>query len=150
MHDYPPLGNAHVACVKRRSSAANPEEKNHDHPNQSSCHRHRCFGGIGAAVAERLAKDGFTVVVNYAGNGASAAAVTPRTCYASAWQANITAKSAIISIRTFLTSLLFLITREIWPQKSQPEIWPKRPSIFTDGWLILIVRYACPREPGPN
>ena len=32
-------------------------------------------GGIGAAVAERLAKDGFTVVVNYAGNGASAAAV---------------------------------------------------------------------------
>src|SRR5258706_7207361 len=32
-------------------------------------------GGIGAAVAERLAKDGFTVVVNYAGNAASAAAV---------------------------------------------------------------------------
>jgi 3-oxoacyl-[acyl-carrier protein] reductase len=32
-------------------------------------------GGIGAAVAERLAKDGFTVVVNYAGNSASAAAV---------------------------------------------------------------------------
>ena len=32
-------------------------------------------GGIGAAVAERLAKDGFTVVVNYAGNAASAQAV---------------------------------------------------------------------------
>src|SRR6476469_6736579 len=31
-------------------------------------------GGIGAAVAERMAKDGFTVVVNYAGNSASAAA----------------------------------------------------------------------------
>jgi len=30
-------------------------------------------GGIGAAVAERLAKDGFTVVVNYACNAASAA-----------------------------------------------------------------------------
>ena len=30
-------------------------------------------GGIGAAVAERLAKDGFTVVVNYAFNAASAA-----------------------------------------------------------------------------
>ena len=29
-------------------------------------------GGIGAAVAERLAKDGFTVVVNYACNAASA------------------------------------------------------------------------------
>jgi 3-oxoacyl-[acyl-carrier protein] reductase len=35
-------------------------------------------GGIGATVAERLAKDGFTVVVNYAGNAASAAAVVAR------------------------------------------------------------------------
>jgi 3-oxoacyl-[acyl-carrier protein] reductase len=35
-------------------------------------------GGIGTAVAERLAKDGFTVVVNYAGNSASAAAVVAR------------------------------------------------------------------------
>jgi 3-oxoacyl-[acyl-carrier protein] reductase len=35
-------------------------------------------GGIGAAVAERLANDGFTVVVNYAGNAASAAAVVAR------------------------------------------------------------------------
>src|SRR3984957_3885823 len=34
--------------------------------------------GIGAAVAERLAKDGFTVVVNYAGNAASAEAVVAR------------------------------------------------------------------------
>jgi NAD(P)-dependent dehydrogenase (short-subunit alcohol dehydrogenase family) len=35
-------------------------------------------GGIGAAVAERLAKDGFTVVVNYSGNAASAQAVVAR------------------------------------------------------------------------
>ncbi len=35
-------------------------------------------GEICAAVAERLAKDGFTVVVNYAGNSASAAAVVAR------------------------------------------------------------------------
>ncbi|MER8710458.1 SDR family oxidoreductase [Mesorhizobium sp. M1088] len=35
-------------------------------------------GGIGAAVAERLGKDGFTVVVNYAGNAASADAVVAR------------------------------------------------------------------------
>ena len=35
-------------------------------------------GGIGAAVAERLAKNGFTVVVNYAGNAASAQAVVAR------------------------------------------------------------------------
>ena len=35
-------------------------------------------GGIGAAVADRLAQDGFTVVVNYAGNAASAQAVVAR------------------------------------------------------------------------
>jgi 3-oxoacyl-[acyl-carrier protein] reductase len=35
-------------------------------------------GGIGAAVAERLGRDGFTVVVNYAGNSASAEAVVTR------------------------------------------------------------------------
>jgi 3-oxoacyl-[acyl-carrier protein] reductase len=32
-------------------------------------------GGIGRAVALRLAKDGFAVVVNYAGNAAKAEAV---------------------------------------------------------------------------
>ncbi|AZN96780.1 SDR family oxidoreductase [Mesorhizobium sp. M9A.F.Ca.ET.002.03.1.2] len=35
-------------------------------------------GGIGAAVAERLGKDGLTVVVNYAGNAASAEAVVAK------------------------------------------------------------------------
>ncbi|MGX9427016.1 MULTISPECIES: SDR family oxidoreductase [Bradyrhizobium] len=34
--------------------------------------------GIGAAVAERLARDGFTVVINYAGNAKSAEAVASR------------------------------------------------------------------------
>jgi 3-oxoacyl-[acyl-carrier protein] reductase len=34
--------------------------------------------GIGAAVAERLAKDGFTVVINYAGDAKSAEAVASR------------------------------------------------------------------------
>jgi 3-oxoacyl-[acyl-carrier protein] reductase len=32
--------------------------------------------GIGAAIAERLAKDGFTVVINYSGNAAPAAELT--------------------------------------------------------------------------
>src|ERR1700730_13163923 len=36
------------------------------------------YGGIGAAVADRLAKDGFTVVVNYSGNAGSAQAVVAR------------------------------------------------------------------------
>ena len=35
-------------------------------------------GGIGAAVADRLAQDGFTVVVNYTGNAAAAQAVVAR------------------------------------------------------------------------
>src|SRR5580658_10016485 len=35
-------------------------------------------GGIGAAVCERLARDGFTVVVNYAGNTAPAEALVGR------------------------------------------------------------------------
>jgi len=35
-------------------------------------------GGIGAAVCERLARDGFTVVVNYAGNAAPAEALVGR------------------------------------------------------------------------
>jgi 3-oxoacyl-[acyl-carrier protein] reductase len=35
-------------------------------------------GGIGAAVCERLARDGFTVVVNYAGNTAAAEALVAR------------------------------------------------------------------------
>jgi len=33
-------------------------EKDHDHANQSSCHRHRCFEGH----RRRLAKEGFTVL----------------------------------------------------------------------------------------
>src|ERR1700678_4059425 len=35
-------------------------------------------GGIGAAIAERLARDGFTVVVNYAGNAAPAEALVAK------------------------------------------------------------------------
>src|SRR5579859_7846065 len=34
--------------------------------------------GIGAAIAERLAKDGFTVVINYSGDAKSAQAVADR------------------------------------------------------------------------
>jgi len=34
--------------------------------------------GIGAAIAERLGRDGFTVVVNYAGGAAAAEAVAAK------------------------------------------------------------------------
>jgi 3-oxoacyl-[acyl-carrier protein] reductase len=36
------------------------------------------FHLLGTVLGERLAKDGFTMVVNYAGNSASAAAVVAR------------------------------------------------------------------------
>ena len=42
-------------------------------------------GGIGAAVAERLARDGHAVVVNYAGNAAAAEALVRGIEAAGAW-----------------------------------------------------------------
>ena len=49
--------------------------------------------GIGAAVAERLAKDGFSVVVNYAGSEAEAAALVNK--ITSAGGRAITAKADV-------------------------------------------------------
>jgi 3-oxoacyl-[acyl-carrier protein] reductase len=56
-------------------------------------------GGIGAAIAERLGRDGVTVVVNYAGNAASAEALAGRIEAAGgravAAQADIAAPAAV-------------------------------------------------------
>ena len=51
----------HLALINRRSPTADIKERDHDHPIQQSRYRH-----------------GFTVVVNYAGNAASAEAVVAR------------------------------------------------------------------------
>ena len=55
--------------------------------------------GIGAAVAERLAKDGFSVVVNYAGSEAEAAALVNK--ITSAGGRAITAKADVSKGTTF-------------------------------------------------
>src|SRR5258705_2060191 len=78
MRNYPPLGKVHLACVKRRSSTPNPRRKIMTTPTNRVAIVTGASGVIGAAVAERLAKDGCTVVVNYVGNSASAAAVVAR------------------------------------------------------------------------
>src|SRR6267378_709787 len=78
MRNYPPLGKVHLACVKRRSSTPNPRRKIMTTPTNRVAIVTGASGVIGAAVAERLAKDGCTVVVNDVGNRASAATVVAR------------------------------------------------------------------------
>jgi len=47
----------------------------HEECGWQGCHRYRASGGIGRAIAERLAQDGISVVVNYGTSAAEAASV---------------------------------------------------------------------------
>src|SRR6478672_1066846 len=78
MADYPPYKNGHLVLTSRRPATAKPRSENMTNQSNRVAIVTGASGGIGAAVAERLARDDFTVVVNYAGNAASADAVVAR------------------------------------------------------------------------
>src|SRR3984957_13091754 len=78
MPDYLVARKVHSLFTGRRTPGADTRRRDMTTQTQKVAIVTGASGGIGAAVAERLAKDGFTVVVNYAGNAASADAVVAR------------------------------------------------------------------------
>src|SRR5277367_6431974 len=74
MTDYPLSGKLHLV-VSRRSPARAHRRRSMANPSNRVAIVTGAAGGIGAKVAERLARDGLTVVVNYAGNAVPAEAL---------------------------------------------------------------------------
>lgn len=72
MPDYPQYEKRHLLLIENALRRREPKEKKMSANQNKVAIVTGASRGIGAAIAERLGKDGFTVVVNYAGNAAAA------------------------------------------------------------------------------